>query len=114
VTPDERTYRFQRLTEMGCVACRKLGYLCWPVEIHHLNLDGKAGQERRGDEFTIPLCAWHHQGNPGSRMTPKASETLFGPSLKLHSKRFRAEFGSDNELLALTNQWLEQQAEKVV
>lgn len=26
------------------------------TEVHHLNLDGHAGQVRRGDDFSIPLC----------------------------------------------------------
>lgn len=102
MTPRAREHRFRRLKELGCVACWKAGKPNVPAEIHHLNLGGKAGQKRRGDEFTIPLCPWHHQGNPGELRAENAY-LLIGPSLKLHSREFRSEFGSDDELLAKVN-----------
>ena len=47
-------------------------------------------------------------------MTANNSEKLFGPSLKLKSRAFRDRFGTDDELLAQVNTWLEEQSEKVV
>jgi hypothetical protein len=79
---------------MGCIACWSDGGAYVLPEIHHLNLGGRAGQKRRGDEFTIPLCAWHHQGHKPER---------FGPSLKWNSKAFRAKYGRDDDLLAKVN-----------
>lgn len=94
--------RFEALQVLGCIACRKRGYKHYPAEIHHLNLGGKAGQKRRGHDFTIPLCAWHHRGDSGMF---KVSSNLerFGPSLAKSSKAFRIEFGTDDELLSEVN-----------
>jgi hypothetical protein len=70
---------------------------------HHLNAGGHAGQARRGDEFSIPLCQWHHQGYALPRMSRDAMTGLYGPSLAHDSKMFRFTYGSDDQLLALTN-----------
>jgi hypothetical protein len=98
--------RFVRLRNIGCIACRKRGFLCVVPEIHHCNLDGKAGQKRRGHDFTLPLCGWHHQGKPGPLWSAKFTKDLLGPSLKLQSRAFRQEFGTDDELLAEVNAML--------
>lgn len=70
-------------------------------EIHHLNEGGHAGQKRRGDEFTIGLCSWHHRG-----IKSFLSGTL-GPSLALNSREFRECFGSDDQLLEEQNKLIE-------
>ena len=103
MNPKAREHRFRRLREMGCIACWMRGDLGVPPEIHHLNFDGKAGQKRRGDEFTIPLCRWHHQGDRGLYQTAGAARADIGPSLKLHSRAFRETYGSDDSLLAKVN-----------
>jgi hypothetical protein len=65
-------------------------------DIHHLNLGGHAGQKRRGDDFTIPLCPAHHRG-------VFWREEDHGPTLAIHPARFRREFGADDALLAEVN-----------
>lgn len=92
--------RMARLKEMPCAACKRHVY----VEIHHL----KHASKRRGHLFTIPLCRWCHQG----QATPFSTETIegmtinIGPSLARGSKPFHAAFGTDEELLAATNELL--------
>jgi hypothetical protein len=105
VTPSAREHRFRRLKELGCIACwyERLARPPGPPEIHHLNLGGKAGQKRRGDEFTIPLCAWHHQGRLLPGRTSIDMFALFGPSLARQSRAFRERYGTDDELLSLVN-----------
>lgn len=95
--------RREALWALGCIACRREGFYCVRAEIHHLNLDGKAGQARRGEEFTIPLCPWHHQGKPVPALTIEQTRETYGPSLKLESRKFRERYGSDDTLLAATN-----------
>jgi hypothetical protein len=80
-----------------------LSVQCGPTQEHHLNLGGNAGQKRRGDEFSIPLGPWHHVGEPPRGMTKADAAIKFGPSLALQSRQFRAAYGSDDELLAVTN-----------
>ena len=84
--------------EIGCIACRidKRGYV--PADAHHILSGGK----RRGHEFTIPLCLWHHRGQ--GIFSPRIMEQGFGPSLAHNSKAFHLRYGSDDELLALTKQ----------
>lgn len=86
-----REERFRRLQKLGCIACRKRGRFSLP-DIHHLNIGGHAGHKRRGDRFTIPLCPPHHRGIFWR-------EEDHGPSLALHPRRFREEFGTDDALL---------------
>jgi Recombination enhancement, RecA-dependent nuclease len=105
--------RMDAIKEMGvCMACRQMDISAHYVEVHHLNLDGKAGQKRRGHRFTIGLCEWHHRGvmkpikvfnDQGHVRTygpsPQDMEMLYGPSLAVNSRKFRLAFGSDDELL---------------
>jgi hypothetical protein len=95
---------------MPCVACTISGTK-QPnkTEAHHCNFDGKAGQKRRGDWFTIPLCRWHHQAIPPDGMSAMQAAMIYGPSLAKSSKRFRETFGEDDVLLARVNELIEQQ-----
>lgn len=104
MTPAARERRFRRIREIGCLCCRLRGWFVRP-EVHHLNLDGKAGQKRRGDEFTIGLCSYHHQGHLPAHMNRASVRRMLGPCLK-ESREFRKAFGSDDKLLAEQNRIL--------
>lgn len=97
MNPRDREHRFRRLKEMGCIACLLDRLKDVHPEIHHLNGGGHAGQKRRGDEFTIPLCQWHHQGKP------MPGTPVDGPTLKYHSRAFRQRYGTDDALLSRVN-----------
>jgi hypothetical protein len=99
ITAKHRT-RWDRFRFVGCVACRKEGFPNFHYEVHHLNVGGKAGQKRRGHDFTIPLCEWHHRG------IGPCDEDIYGPSLAKQSKAFRARYGTDDDLLAYTNEMI--------
>lgn len=114
MTPEARKRRFVRIWAIGCLACRKRGWWAVP-EVHHLNLGGHAGQKRRGDEYTVGLCGYHHQGKvPSAFKTLKQCRRRLGPSLKHESVAFRATFGSDDELLAEQNELIERAESLVV
>lgn len=101
----QRDERFAALRRIGCMACMKLRFkVPQAIEIHHQNLGGYAGQRRLGDNYTIPLCSWHHRREPMPGRTASYMALTFGPSLAGCSKAFRLEFGSDAELLAKANQ----------
>lgn len=101
--------RFRLIYEIGCVACYVQGYF-QPCQIHHLNLDQHAGQERRGDAFTIGLCPWHHVGEPIAGATQKQCRIMFGPSMKHEPRAFRERFGSDDHQLRYQNYLIRQRA----
>lgn len=103
MNPKAREHRFRRLKEMGCIVCFADGSPGTAAEIHHLNLGGKAGQKRRGDEYTIPLCRWHHQGQAMNGFSLAWHHEHLGPSLKLHSREFRKKYGDDDSILATVN-----------
>lgn len=118
--------RFERIVELGCVACRKNAELR-PIscEVHHL-LDGG---RRRGHSFTVGLCQWHHRGvvndlivseatrflggdkKAGLKCTVDGTTAFFGPSLYHDRKAFRERYGTDDELLAYQEELLAQAEE---
>lgn len=96
MNPRARELRFRRIKEIGCIACLR-HFLETPCEIHHLNTGGHAGHKRRGDEYTIGLCTYHHRGvgsMPGGNK---------GPSLALKPNSFRAFYGTDDQMLEEQN-----------
>lgn len=94
--PIER--RFQRIYDIGCIACARYGWVN-PCQVHHLNLGQHAGAPRLGDHFTIGLCPWHHQGQPIAGASEALCKALFGPSMAHEPVRFREVFGTDRQLL---------------
>ena len=52
---------YEKLAELGCILCIRLGYgEGTPAEIHHIRKGGK-----RSNAPVIPLCPEHHRGNTG-------------------------------------------------
>ena len=84
--------RYDRLQQIGCIACIKdMKYGVSP-DIHHL----VEGNKRLGNKFTLPLCPWHHRGVGHGN----------GPSLALNKKAFVAQYGTERELLKEVNEKL--------
>lgn len=98
-----------QVKQLRCLACVIEGIepQCGPTESHHLNLDGKAGQKRLGDEYTVALGTWHHRGEPPRGMTASEATYHYGPSLARSSRLFRQTYGDDRALLERTNALLE-------
>lgn len=99
------TARSALIRSLPCIACQSKGYIQMQrSEAHHLNAGGHAGQKRRGDAYQVALCAWHHRAAVPPHFTAGEMEALLGPSLARNSREFRRVFGSDDYLLALTNE----------
>jgi len=107
------TRRCQRIYEIGCLACRRHERYS-QCQVHHINLDDKSGQKRLGDEHTIGLCPWHHDGLPPNGLLMKEAEELFGPSRKWHSVAFRKKYGSATAMLAEQNKLIAEREACVV
>lgn len=94
---------------MPCIACLifEAQMNGGRVEAHHL-VDKGYRKHSGGDDATIPLCAWHHRGEP-PRLDMRQSQciAIFGPSLALSKRAFVVRFGSERELLARTKAMLE-------
>ena len=96
--------RFDKMKEIGlCVACYQRRITGRQhIEIHHL----LSGNKRIGHMATVSLCPWHHRGiaDCGTAFMTKCA---IGPSLAHGSKPFRAEFGTDKDLLVIQNLLIE-------
>lgn len=79
--------RFDKLKQIGCIACSKKGRFTEPI-IHHIRKQTGLAL-RPSHEDTIPLCPQHH--NMGNA------------SVHLNKKLFVHLFGTEDELLKLTN-----------
>ena len=77
-------------SQVGCIACWIDHKVYTPCQIHHLLDTGR----RRGHQYSIGLCYNHHQGNGGIHRAKRA---------------FRNQYGTDDDLLDLTNERIEQQ-----
>lgn len=99
--------RMDAIKDRGCVVAFNLGMGDVYCEIHHLTVGGKHGQKRRGHDFTVGLNPWSHRGVPFNGWTVRQCKEMFGPSYALEPRRFREEIGSDEELLARQNAYLE-------
>jgi hypothetical protein len=86
--------RFIAIKEDGCLCCRIDANRYVEPDIHHL----KSGNIRRGHQYTIGLCCWHHRGWP---VEPSYFPTDPGPSLADGSRTFHEHYGSDDFLLQL-------------
>ena len=85
--------RFNRLSELGCVVClRYYGVHTQPL-IHHLTgIKYRSTGKKASDDHTIPLCATHHQ-------YPNKDN----PSIHTDPKLFTEMYGTQEELLNITN-----------
>jgi Recombination enhancement, RecA-dependent nuclease len=97
---DPKNRRFRELQELGCCACRQMGYI-QPCDIHHI----LSGHKRIGDEATVGLCEYHHRGVWNTRFASlNFAKALCGPSLALEPNAFRERFGTDEQMLAFANE----------
>lgn len=89
------------IRDIGCIACLKRGIFSH-CEKHHLLTTGLHGNgKRRGEQFTVGLCTYHHRGAHGVG-TERAREMRdhYGPSYADNAGEFRVIFGDDADLLA--------------
>jgi hypothetical protein len=85
---------WNRLAQLGCIACRKDGFFTSLVSIHHIDGRTKPGAHRK----VLPLCAGHHQDGTGA------------PGLIAvhpYKARFEHRYGRQEDLLAECMQMLE-------
>ena len=87
--------RYDLLSSLGCVVCRRHHATYRDAEIHHLT----EGFKRLGNRHTIPLCAWHHRAIPDHMESRRSMTRILGPSLAISRQSFKAKFGGERDLL---------------
>lgn len=101
--------RLDAIHAMPCIACEMEAQ--WSVkrgetsmaqplrtEAHHV-VDKGYREHSGGDMATLPLCGWHHRGEPAYPLRPSEMLFLHGPSLMLHKRRFVTTYGTERNLL---------------
>lgn len=106
-TPSEAA-REERARVIGCLCCylnEQAGLARAPSRDtkQHCNLGGLHGAPNLGERHTFIACAWHHLGELPEGWTTSAATACWGPSLAKGTKPFRARYGTDAELIALTD-----------
>ena len=94
MTKQEREH-YDKLSNIGCIVCRHMGFGFSPCEIHHIRHGAGAGQKTHYSQ-AIPLCPNHHR--------------LGGYGIAIHAGRagFEQNVGLDEvELLELTKSLME-------
>jgi hypothetical protein len=87
------------ITSLGCIACHIDGHPGTPAAVHHL----LRGGQRIGHLFTIPLCdPGHHQNG----------QAIGKVSRHPWKARFEAQYGTEMELLDLSQQLVQQSKER--
>lgn len=104
--------RFFLIREIGCIACLSRG-ITRAAEVHHLTIGGKHGQKRRGHDFTVGLCSWHHRGE-NAFGSASLGELTYGPSYAREPRKFRETFGHDDKLLAEQERLIEELSGSVI
>lgn len=77
--------------EHGCAMCLLLGFArdaCGPVRVHHRTTGDLHGQKQLGQDATVGLGDWHHQGVLFEFDTVDSMRGRFGPSLHHHKRDF--------------------------
>lgn len=75
----------QKVAELGCVACERIGFSGSPAEIHHI---GNGAMGKRASNFeVIPLCPTHHRTGG------------YGVAVHAGRKEWEKNFGTEKELL---------------
>lgn len=85
---------WDRLAQLGCIACMKDGRYNPHVSIHHVDGRTKPGCH----QLVLALCAGHHQDGTG------ADQSLI--AVHPYKARFEARYGSQAELMAMSQQLL--------
>lgn len=104
----EESDRISRSKSGPCMACLSFyrqGKLAADevvvgCDYHHT----KSGNIRRGHAYGFALCLWHHHGSQQLHalgMSSRDARARWGPSLLDEGKRFRSEYGSDDDLIDL-------------
>lgn len=84
---DERKH-YEKLSQIGCIVCRNLGFGYSAPEIHHLRAN--QGHKRAHWTLAYPLCANHHRIGG------------WGTAFHAGAKEFQRKFGTEAELLEKT------------
>ena len=91
MTPAQRW--MQRVAQLGCVVCRRIGLKDVPAQLHHI----AEGSSIRSDYAVVPLCPDHHDGH-------KSGSGFHGMGAERFCKIFRVPWEKEEGLLVWVNE----------
>jgi len=91
--------RMAAIKASGCILCLLVTGKTRPPDVHHLT----SGSRRRGHQYTIGACPYHHRGLIPEGHTKQSISGLLGYSYAWGRKGFVEFFGSDDLLLKIQN-----------
>jgi len=91
--------RMAAIKASGCILCLLVTGKTQPPDVHHLT----SGSRRRGHQYTIGACPYHHRGLIPEGHTRQTASGLLGPSFAHGRRGFQEFFGSDDFLLKIQN-----------
>lgn len=89
--------RIEAMHERGCVPCwleAALQGRKWvpePGDVHHVM--------QKNHALTYINCPWHHRGVKKNYLSKATMDEIFGPSMALDPARYRARYGTEEDLL---------------
>ena len=89
--------RLAAVSSLPCLPCLIDGYPSVPATVQHV----VEARKRLGDFFTYPSCPWHHQA--GMNGNVEKLTATYGPSLALDRREFATRYGSERQLVAITD-----------
>ena len=95
--------RMAAIKASGCILCLLVTGKTCPCDVHHLT----SGSRRRGHQYTIGACPFHHRGLVPDNHTKQSMSGLVGPSYAWGRRGFQEFFGLDDLLLKIQNLVLE-------
>jgi len=86
--------RFKHIVDIGCIVCREFhdGIYSAPAVHHLVGLEFRCSGKKAKWEYTIGLCGGHHQYGTNDH-----------PAIHSHPAEFERKFGTQRELLDITN-----------
>ena len=97
----------EMVSQLWCLSCAMTGWDGVLATVHHV----VESRKRLGDIFVVPLCEWHHLGNPPEGLTIDDAAARWGPSLHHQHRLFQQEYAPERELVMLTDHLLRRKKE---
>jgi hypothetical protein len=89
--------RLAAVSSLPCLPCLIDGFPAVPATVQHV----VEARKRLGDFFSYPSCPWHHQAGMSGNVDKLTAR--YGPSLALDRREFATRYGSERQLVAITD-----------
>lgn len=95
--------RLAGVSQLGCLPCMIAGWNDVPATVQHVTEGGVRLEDEH--QMTYPGCPWHHLGElpDDFRGSMRLVTRKYGPSFKHNKREFAEAYGSERELVHVTD-----------